>query len=108
MPRPARPDYSVHLASLEEGPVNVDGFSVDPQEIWDLAVCLSRYATAAGRTMFPERPTGYRAATISLGHYAFNKATAMRCRASGDMTGAAMYERICHQIYGRLPAFARW
>jgi hypothetical protein len=35
-------------------------------------------------------------------------ATAMRCRARGEVHTAIHYESICQQIYDRLPTFARW
>ena len=41
-------------------------------------------------------------------NYASNKATAMQCRARGDIKTALMYESICDRIYQTLPDFARW
>lgn len=108
MPRPAAPDYRIPLAMLEAGGVNIDCYSVDAAEVWNLAECLNRHATEASRILFPERPIGYRRTTISLAHYAFNKAAAMRCRTAGDTIGATNYDRIAQMIYDRLPAFARW
>lgn len=109
MPRTAPfPDPATLLTTLEVGGVNIDCYSIDADDIWRLALCLSRHATRAARTMFPAKPNGYRRATVSLGHYAFNKATAMRCRARGEMHTAIHYESVCQQIYDRLPAFARW
>jgi hypothetical protein len=32
----------------------------------------------------------------------------MLCRELGHIDSALMYERICDQIYDKLPAFARW
>lgn len=109
MPRTAQfPSPAAILPTLERGGVNIDAYSVDADEIWRLALCLSRHATAAARAMFPEKPPGFRRATVSLGHYAFNKSTAMKCRARGEIYTAQHYESICEQIYKRLPDFARW
>lgn len=58
--------------------------------------------------MFPDRPNGYVAARENIAHYAANKATAMRCRARGEITTAMIYERICQHIYDKLPDYARW
>lgn len=40
--------------------------------------------------------------------YADNKAVAMECRLRGDIPAALVYEKICDDIYARLPEFARW
>src|SRR6478752_6841064 len=82
MPRTAQfPSPAANLPTQERGGINIDDYSVDADEIWRLALCLSRHATAAARAMFPEKPPGFRRATVSLGHYAFNKSPAMKCRA---------------------------
>jgi len=60
------------------------------------------------RTLFPDRPKGYVTATIALGCYASNKATAMQCRLRGEIQTAINYEGICERIYNRLPEYARW
>lgn len=62
----------------------------------------------AARELFPERPVGYVTAFKELGHYAANKATAIRCRLDGSIDRALMYEKIADRIYSELPAFARW
>ena len=102
------PQHPEILLQLEAGGINVDGFSIDADEVWNLAEYLTRNATAAARIMFPAKPAGFRRATVSLGHYAYNRATAMRLRGRGDVNTAAIYEAICEQIYRRLPEFARW
>lgn len=43
-----------------------------------------------------------------LGHYAWNKLTAMDCRRRGDISGARMYEGICERIYAKLPDDMKW
>ena len=87
--------------------INLDGF-VEPDEVWTIAEIIRRSPTACAREMFPERPKGYVAATHALMRYAYNKGTAMRCRLRGDIVAAGIYERICQDIYERLPEFARW
>ena len=96
------------LVSLDRGAPNLDCLTDDPARLWALADCLLGQPIRAGRIMFPERPTGYVRATQNLANYAYNRATAMRCRASGDMIGARIYEDICENILTHLPTFARW
>lgn len=60
------------------------------------------------RQYFPDRPTGYVRIFKDLGNYASNKATAMRERSKGHIQAAEIYERICDDIYKRLPVYARW
>jgi hypothetical protein len=102
---PVFAQITARLAS--EGTPNIDCWSADADDIWSLAEVLSR-PRQSGLVMFPDRRKGYVRATQSLAHYAYNKATAMRCRARGDVLGAGNYEAICQRIYDRLPAFARW
>jgi hypothetical protein len=40
--------------------------------------------------------------------YAEQKAQAMRARAAGDLTGAAVRERLCEALYQLLPEEVRW
>lgn len=91
-----------------DGMINLDCYSVDPDE---LISWWSRYSVnqrTRGAELFPERPAGYVRATRDLANYASNKATAMRCRLNGDVGAAMMYESICERIFNGLPAFARW
>lgn len=60
------------------------------------------------RILFPGGGKGTRRATADLANYAANKATAMRCRAQGEIEVALSYERICDNIYSGLPEAARW
>lgn len=96
------------LSAEGNGAPNIDCWSIDHDDITKLAQCLEQNSRRAGRIMFPDRPKGYVAATRNLGHYAWNKATAMQCRSRGDVIGATNYEAICERIYGRLPEFAKW
>lgn len=60
------------------------------------------------RLLFPEGGKGTKRAAAGLANYASNKATAMRCRARGDIASAQMYENICERIYVGLPESAKW
>jgi hypothetical protein len=60
------------------------------------------------RELFPDTPALYTRVAANLANYASNKATAMQCRLRGDVQAATIYERICDDIYGRLPEWARW
>lgn len=62
----------------------------------------------AYRDLFPQGGRGTKRATADLANYASNKATAMRCRAGGDINGALMYEGIADRIYAGLPEAVRW
>ena len=62
----------------------------------------------AARAIFPDRPSGYVSATGTLRGYAANKATAMTCRARGDIHAAQTYETICEMLYAELPEWAKW
>ena len=79
----------------------------DPEELMAFWLITYHHPIATGRILFPERPDRYVAATTSLGLYASNKATAIRCRLQGDISTAQMYEGICDRIYSRLPAYAK-
>lgn len=99
-------------------PENLDAFAdADALWAWGDAVLMSGHPDAAyrrhpnmavARSLFPERPKGYMAATAALGHYAHNKAVAMRERAAGRIETAVVYETICDRIYERLPEYARF
>lgn len=109
-PHATHDDVAAIFARLgeEPGAPNIDGWSVDPDDIGKLAQVLVGKSREAGRIMFPARPAGYARETKNLARYAWNKATAMRCRAGGKVNEAAQYESICDRIYARLPEFARW
>jgi hypothetical protein len=102
--------YQAEIARLgeESGSPNIDGWSIDPDDITKLARCLETQSRHVGQIMFPDRPKGYVTATRNLAHYAWNKSTAMRCRLIGRITDALIYEEICEKIYARLPDFAKW
>jgi hypothetical protein len=99
VPAPASNGY-------EPGAPNLDAQPRDELLSFD-GYCRGRPVQTA-KQLFPDRPAGYVRATRDLGHYAANKAAAMLCRSTGDITGALVYEKICDNIYNKLPAFARW
>jgi hypothetical protein len=68
-----------------------------------------QYPTRNGaELLFDGRHKGYMRAAKDVANYAANKAAAMRCRLSGDVQTALMYEGICNRIYDKLPSYARW
>jgi len=95
------------LRDPTEPGINLDGFG-DADNLWSFAECVRTNPRACARILFPDRPKGYVSETKMLCHYAYNKATAMRCRLDGRIPAALIYERICEDIYGRLAEFARW
>lgn len=84
---------------------NFDAMSADDLwAFWQLTLLATRADAAAVVGKFP----GYTKVYRNLGHYAANKATAMRARVRGDIISAQMYESICDRIYERLPTHVRW
>ena len=88
--------------------VNLDCLSNDPADLfkWWLehrsptqAKCVELFGRAG--------PGSYRAMR-DMANYAANKGAAMKCRLTGDISTAQMYERICDSIYQQLPDYALW
>jgi len=88
------------------GPVNLDDMPGGADAL--LSFWHKHQAGRAYRELFPEGGEGTKRAAADLASYASNKATAMQCRARGDIGAALTYEGICERIYAALPAFARW
>jgi hypothetical protein len=89
------------------GPPNLDAM-LSADEVRSIWYAVHRSPVTVARRGFPTRPRGYVSATRLIGAYAANKATAMECRARGDINNSACgYERICDAIYDRLPDYAR-
>lgn len=87
------------------GAPNLDGEDSETlMDFWNVA----RHSVKLARQLFPGRTKGHVEATGKLAGYASNKATAMTCRARGDIQAALCYERICETIYNDLPEWARW
>jgi hypothetical protein len=68
----------------------------------------SRPSRKAAAALIGDTRKGYTVIAASLGAYAANKAAAMFCREQGDITGSNVYERICDDIYSRLPNDLKW
>lgn len=99
-------DRVAHLRKLADGGLNLDGMSADDcMAVW---AAIHVRPVVCARVLFPDDPKGARKVACQLGHYASNKATAMRCRERGDIQAAQVYERICEGIYSALPMWARW
>jgi hypothetical protein len=91
----------------QEPPVNLDAYG-EPDDLMAFWQRHNGRSINAARELFPDRPHRYVRTARDLANYASNKATAMRCRARGDIATAQMYEGICERIYDALPAYARW
>jgi len=90
---------------LEIGAPNLDGWCADDlMKFWNFA----RSSRKLAAFMFPDNRKGRVLALCALAGYAANKATAMSCRASGNIKSALVYEKICDMIYQKLPKWARW
>lgn len=87
---------------------NVDCLTTNSDELRLWARGIEIHPVRRAREIFPERPAGFVRAARMYMHYAYNKATAMECRARGTIETAQSYEKICDSIYERMPAFARW
>lgn len=85
---------------------NFDDMSAD-----DLMNFWSQYhrprRVEAAALLGGKRP-GYTTIVARVAGYAANKAAAIQCRLSGDISGAMTYEAICDAIYRRLPEDLRW
>jgi len=84
---------------------NLDGMSAN--ELRDFWQKYHRARRKDAEALVGRRKGGTRIAA-QLAAYADNKATAMDCRRRGDITAAQIYEKICDDIYDRLPADLRW
>ena len=87
-------------------PINLEAQDLSTLQKFRFRVAQTPVITA--RVLFPDRPKGYVAATRWLGGYATRKAMAMNYRARGNIAGAIRHERICDQIYDKLPDYAKW
>ena len=87
---------------------NLDGMFPDDLRAFAMECTQGIRPIRAARKYFGTSAKGRTRAIRDLGHYAWNKLTAMECRIRGDIPAALNYEAICDRIYGRLPNFARW
>jgi hypothetical protein len=89
----------------------IDTLNLDAMHADELMTFWSKYsrATKANRVeLFGRTGEGTVTAARALANYASNKATAMQCRARGDLHAALLYEGICDNIFESLPDYARW
>jgi hypothetical protein len=84
---------------------NLDGMSAN--ELRDFWHKYHRARRKDAESLVGRRKGSTRIAAL-LAAYADNKATAMDCRLRADITAAQIYEKICDDIYNRLPADLRW
>ena len=98
-------ENTMHVTIFDSG-VNLDAENEkDLMSFWHM---VHLHPVCVARRIFPQAPKGYTSVTKDLGAYAYNKATAIRCRVRGAIERALMYEGICERIWNDLPAFARW
>ncbi len=76
-------------------------------ELWDFWKRYARPKRKDALELVGPRK-GYTTVSGSLAGYASNKATAMSCRARGDIQAALIYEQIADSIYEKLPEDCRW
>lgn len=72
--------------------------SLDQMSVDDLMSFWASHRGGRGRQALGLRGPGSVTMTADLANYAANKATAMRCRLSGDVAVATMYESIADGI----------
>ena len=87
--------------------LNLDAMPIEEVKAFAYKCGTCRTHLSVARELFPDRPKGYRNAANLLGHYAWNKLTAMDLRLKGSIEGAIQYENICDSIYSRLPEWAK-
>lgn len=92
--------------SAENNVPNLDAMSAD--DLWAFWQRYARPSRKDAAALIGDRRRGYTTLCGALAGYASNKATAMRCRESGDITAAQCYEAIADRIYSELPDDLRW
>jgi len=95
-----------HTASLEPGPVNLDGMDQSELEAFVKATG-DPWPERAAERMFPGEPDGMRTVRM-LQQYASNRIRAMGGRALGEIEFALKHEIYCQRYYNELPEYARW
>jgi len=88
--------------------INLDDFTTDQEKLMDVWAAIHFWPRVSAKVLFPHKMKGYVSTTVNIGHYASNKATAMRCRKEGNIKSALIYEQICERVYNNLPTWARW
>jgi hypothetical protein len=85
---------------------NLDAMSLD-----DLSAFYAKYAhpsLKAAEFIVGDRRKGFTVIVARLAAYAINKSVAMSCRGKGQIQAAQTYEKICEEIYERIPKDLRW
>jgi len=99
--------------TIKENPsMNADNYEErnldDPEEI---DTFIAQFGTVSGMrlaNMLGISGRGAKSVANNLSAYVWNKRTAMRQRAIGDIKSAQMYEQICESIYDELPDEVKW
>lgn len=95
-----------HIASLELGPINLDGMNWE--ELREFArATRGRKPTLAAEKMFPSEDQAIEAVQ-RLHQYARNKALAMAHRERGNIGLALEHESLYDRCYVGLPEYAKW
>lgn len=89
-----------------QGIPNLDEMSAD--DLMDFWMKYQNRQKRADALALVGQRKGFTNVAKSLGAYAANKATALRCIEKGDEHAAAVYEKICESIYKGLPPDVRW
>ena len=90
---------------------NFDGMMCDDIYIYDWLSRIGwagRISRIRSEDLVGDKRKGYTTIAGNIRNYAVSKYTAMRCRERGDIAVALLCERICDDIYKRLPADLRW
>ena len=87
---------------------NFDGMTCDDISDWLSRIgWAGRISRIESEDLVGDKRKGYTTIAGNIRNYAVNRYTAMKCRERGDITTALLYERICDDIYKRLPADLR-
>lgn len=96
-----------HKPKKEKQMINLDD-SMTATELFAWSYHASFAPKAMRLEVFGRIGKGTVRAMKDCSHYAANKATAMQCRARGELPAALLYENIAERIYASLPSYAKW
>jgi hypothetical protein len=99
---------SILLANVEYDPGVPNLDAMNYTQLINLWNTCDKSPLKVARYLFPGRPKGYVKVVKGLGAYAINKAVAIQAREDGRINTALKYERICENIFNKLPEWARW
>ena len=97
-----------HTRDWKVEDLNLDGMTVEDLHSLIAFIGNGVRPVNAARKWFPNNRHGQILAVQDIRNYAWNKITAMSCRAEGKIQSALFYEAICDRIYKQMPKFARW